>query len=70
MLKFPDISKICVTYYYKRHHLQHFFYFIPYKVRSFNMIYVIRCQHTLNLISSINLIIAKNEFKRQYAKPI
>ena len=34
------------------------------------MIYVIRCQHTPNVASSINLIIAKNEFRRHYAKLI
>ena len=34
------------------------------------MIYIIRYQHIPNLASSINLIIAKNEFKWQYAKLI
>ena len=34
------------------------------------MIYVIRCQHTSNLSSSTNLIIAKNQVKWHYAKLI
>ena len=34
------------------------------------MIYVIQCQQKPYVSPSINLIIAKNEFKRQYAKLI
>ena len=55
---------------YKRPHVRHFFYFIRYIVKTICVIYVIQCQHTPNLASSINLIIDENEFKRKYAKLI
>ena len=45
---------------YKRPHVRQFFYLISYIARTVCMIYIIQYQHTPNLASSINLIIAKN----------
>ena len=41
-----------------------FFYFILYIGKTNCMIYVILCKHTPNLASSINVIIAKNEYDK------